>query len=225
MSIPAENQPQEQKNDSIETNLAKQRQMYERRLEQERMARQQAEEKAAAAERVIEERSKQLPSNEDEDDNEPYVDKKNLQKTLAKFGEKTKQQTQQEIQHAVQAALDNERRSQYLKENGDFNQTMNPEMVEKFAAKYPRLAENILRMPDGFERQKLVYENIKALGLDQPEQKPPSIQEKIEANRRTPYYQPSGVATSPYAGQGDFSQAGQKSAFEKMQELKSRLRL
>lgn len=220
--------PQEPvKNEAIEQNLAKQRQMYERKLEQERLARQQAEERAAAAERASQERSRLSPLNEDEDDDEPYIDKRKLQKTLAKFGEQTKQQTQAEIQAAVQQALDEERRNNYLKENSDFNNVMNGETIEKFALKHPRLAENILRMPDGFERQKLVYENIKALGIDKPEQKALGIQDKIDANRRAPYYQPSGVGTAPYAtsSQGDFSAAGQKNAHAKMQELKSRLRI
>jgi len=225
VSNPSENQPQEAKNEVIETNLAKQRQMYERKLEQERLARQQAEERAAAAERAAQERARSSPLNEDEDDDEPYVDKKKLHKTLAKFGEQTKQQTQAEIQAAVQEAIEQERRSQYLKENSDFNQVMTTDTIEKFALKHPRLAENILRMPDGFERQKLVYENIKALGIDKPEQKQSSVQEKIEANKRSPYYQPSGVGSAPYSGQGDFSPVGQKSAYEKMQELKNRLRI
>ena len=50
-------------------------------------------------------------------------------------------------------------------------------------------------------------------------------QEKIDANRKSPYYQPSGVGAAPYASAGDFSDSGQKSAYAKMQELKSRLRI
>jgi hypothetical protein len=80
-------------------------------------------------------------------------------------------------------------------------------------------------MPEGFDRQKLVYKNIKALGLHKPAIKEPSIQEKIDANRRSPYYQPSGVANAPYSTVGDFSTAGQKNAYQKMQELKSKLRI
>ena len=78
----------------------------------------------------------------------------------------------------------------------------------------------------GVERfQKLVYENIKALGVDKPEQKQNSVQEKIDANKRSPYYQPSGVGSAPYASAGDFSDSGQKNAYAKMQELKKRLRI
>jgi hypothetical protein len=79
-------------------------------------------------------------------------------------------------------------------------------------------------MPDTFERQKLVYKNIKAFGLDRPEAKQPSIQEKIDSNKRSPYYQPSGVGSAPYASAGDFSASGQKQAYDKMKELQNRLR-
>lgn len=225
-----ENQPQQEvRVDTTEQNLANQRKMYERKLEQERQARLQAEERAAAAERAAQERAKMSPLNEDEDDDsEPYIDKKKLHKTLSKFGEQAKQQTRQEIQQAVAEALDNERQANYLKDNPDFNSTMTEETLNKFSAKHPRLAENILRMPEGFERQKLVYENIKALGLDKPEQKGSSVQDKIDANRKSPYYQPSGVGAAPYSTgptSKDYSNSEKKSAFDKMQELKSRLRL
>ena len=152
--------------------------MYERKLEQERVARQQAEERAAAAERAAQERAKSSPLNEDDDDDEPYIDKKKLNKTLTKFGEQTKKQTQAEIQSAVQEALEQERRSNYLKENADFNQVMTQETIERFI-KHPRLAENILRMPDGFERQKLVYENIKALGIDHQSKNNPRFKKRL----------------------------------------------
>ena len=79
-------------------------------------------------------------------------------------------------------------------------------------------------MPEGFERQKLVYQNIKELGVDKPEQKQSTIQEKVDANRRSPFYQPTGVGTAPYATSGDFSQTGQKQAYAKMKELQARLR-
>jgi hypothetical protein len=96
--------------------------------------------------------------------------------------------------------------------------------AEKFAQKDPELAETILNMPDSFERQKLVYKSIKALGVHKPEVQAPSIQDKIDANRRSPYYQPSGPGSAPYQSQGDFSPAGQKNAYAKMKELQNRLR-
>lgn len=189
---------------------------YERQLAQERMAREQAE-------KALQERMKANMREDDDDDDEPYVDKKRLEKKLAKFEEKTSQKTQTEIQRAVQIALGEERKNNWMRNNPDFYDVL--QHAEKLAQKDPELAETILEMPDGFERQKLVYKNIKALGLHQPEQKKPTIQDTVEANRRSPYYQPSSVAPAPYAAAGDFSQSGQKAAFAKMQELKNRLRI
>ena len=231
-TIPTENQAQQEvRTDTTEINLAKQRQMYEKKLEQERMARQQAEERAVAAERAAQERARSSPLNEedDDDDSDPYIDKRKLNKKLAKFGEQTKQQTQQEIQMAVAQALDNERRENYIKDNPDYKKIMNDEeMLSNFALKHPRLAENILKMPESFERAKLVYETIKTVGFDRPEQKGSSVQDKVDANRRSPYYQPSAPGTAPYATgptSKDYSESDKKNAYDKLKELKSRLRI
>jgi hypothetical protein len=220
MTAPAQSTPNpvENKPNDKELNFRALEQKYQRQLEQERAARMEAERIAQEAQQ------KRQSSNDDDDDNdEPYVDHKKLNKKLAKFGEQTQKQTQSEIQKAVQTALAEERQQNWLKNNSDFYEVM--QHAEKFAQKDPELAETILNMPEGFERQKLVYKNIKALGLHKPEIKQPSIQEKVDANRRSPYYQPSSVGTAPYSQGGDFSSSGQKNAYEKMQDLKARLRL
>lgn len=214
---PETNQVQQQ-NDK-ELNFGALRNKYERALQEANNARLEAERKA-------EEALRRLPTHvdEDEDDSsEPYVDHKRLNKTLAKHEQKFAQQTQTEIQKAVQQAIQNERRENWLKQNGDFYEVL--QHAEKFAEHDPELAETILSMPEGFERQKLVYKNIKALGLHKPPEKTPSIQDKVDSNRRSPYYQPGGVGNTPYSTSSDFSQTGQKEAYAKMQELKNRLRL
>ncbi len=208
-----ENQVQDNKPSDKELNFRKQEQMYQQKL---------AEKDAQLAEAMRLAQQKQV-QNDDEGDDEPYVDHKKLTKTLNRFGEQTKQQTQQDIQAAVQKALSEERKQNWIKSNPDFYEVL--QHAEKFAQRDPDLAESILEMPEGFERQKLVYKNIKALGIHKPEQKAPSIQEKVDANRRSPFYQPTGVGTSPYSSAGDFSPEGQKQAHAKMQELKSRLRI
>lgn len=184
-----------------------------------------AEKRAADAERVAQEAAqrKNQPVEEDEDDSEPYVDHKKLQKKLNKFGQSTQSEIQKAMEIAKQAAKEELKQELWLEQNPDFYQVL--QNADKFAQKAPKLAESILRMPEGFERQKLVYQNIKELGIDKPEQKQPSIQEKMDENRRSKslYYNPSGVNGPPYAGAGDFSPAGQKNAYTKMQELKARL--
>jgi hypothetical protein len=199
-----------------ELNFRKLEEKYERQLAQERAEKEQALQIAKEIQQKM-----QQPQDDDDDDSEPYVDHKKLNKKLSKFGEQTQKQTQQEIQKAVQQAIAEERRNSWLKNTPDFYETL--KHAEKFAEKDPELAETILQMPDSFERQKLVYKTIKAMGIDKPEQKPASIQETIDKNRRSPYYQPSGVANSPYAGAGDFSPQGQKTAYEQLLKLKARI--
>lgn len=159
----------------------------------------------------------------DEPDDEPYVDHKKLEKKLNKFGKNTQSEIKNAMQQAKELAKEELKQELFLENHSDFHQVL--EKAEIFAEKYPKLAENILRMPAGFERQKLVYQTIKDFGLDKPEQKQQSIQEKVDANRRAPYYQPSGVGMSPYHSSANFSPDGQKQAYDKMKELQSRLRL
>ena len=204
-----------------EINFQKQRQMYEAQLAQER-------EQRAKTEAELQKYKQGPPRqdlDDDSDDSEPYVDHKKLKKTVNQFGQQMKQETSTIVQQEVHKALQEERRQNWLKQNPDFSNVMNSDVIQKFADADPELAQTILEMPDTFERQKLVYRNIKALGLDKPAVKQPTIQEKIDANRRSPYYQPSGVGNAPYQSVGDFSEQGQKNAYEKMKELKSRLRL
>ncbi len=196
-----------------EINFRKQEAMYQRMLA----------EKDAKLKEMEHQAQKQAHHDDEDDDSEPYVDKKKLNKVLNKFGEQSKQHTQTEIKQAVQQALGEERKANWLKNNPDFYEVL--QHAEKFAQKYPELAETILEMPEGFERQKLVYKNTKALGLDKPEEKKSTIQDKIDANRKGPFYHPSGQGSAPYASAGDYSESGQKNAYAKMQELKNRLRI
>lgn len=216
MTVSNENQientaPQPQMSDK-EINFRALQSKYDKQLAEERQARLE-----------LENRLKQIQQVDDDDVDEPYVDHKKLEKKLARFGEKAMQQTQSEIKNAVQSALYEERKQNWLKNNNDFYEVM--QHAQRFAEKDPELAETILEMPDTFERQKLVYKNIKSMGLHKPEEKKQSIQDKIDANKKSPYYMPSGVGSAPYATQGDFSPSGQKQAYEKLQELKRNLRI
>src|ERR1017187_10453200 len=190
---------------------------YQGQLEQERAGR-------LEAERITNEtRAKYMNHQEEDDESEPYVDHKKLKKSQERLGQQIKQDTQTEINKAVRQALYEERNHNWLIKNPDFEQVM--KHAQKLHDLDKELAETILEMPNNFERQKLVYKNIKALGLDKPESKQPSIQDKVDANRKSPYYQPSGVGTAPYSSQSDFSDSGQKNAYDKMKDLQKRLRI
>lgn len=212
------------KENDAEINLSRMRKKYERELQDEANARQKAEARVAELEAM----TKKADPKDDEEEEEGYdlyVDTKKFKKTLRNFSEQTEKKTQSQIQRAVNEALDNERRQQYLNNHSDFNQTLTEENAEKFAQQYPKLADTILKMPESFERQKLVYENIKALGLDRKESPKNTVQDKINQNRQHPGYQPTGAPGGSYANQGDFSKAGQKAAYEKMLDLKRRMKI
>lgn len=188
-----------------------------KQVEQERSARLQAEEKMAKMESHL-----QTKSPDDEDDDEPYVDKKKLKKVLNQFGDETKKSTADIVKNEVEKALNQERATQYLRENSDFDKVMNSDLVQKFADTHPKLAEIILRMPEGFERQKLVYENIKASGIDKPQLKQQSIQEKVDANRRSPFMPSGGPGSAPYDQSGNISP---ENAYKMMQDKIKQIRL
>ena len=213
MTAPEQNQAQPT---DKELNFRKLQAKYEQELAFERSKREEAE-------KQLNEASKRSEIVEEDDDSEPYVDHKKLEKKLARFEQKNKQDVQSEIQKAVQQAIKDEKKANWLKTHSDFDDVM--EHAEKIYHKDPDLAESILEMPPSFERQKLVYKNIKALGLDKPAQREQTIQEKVDANRKAPFYQPTGVGSAPYQSAGDFSAGGQKQAYDKMKELQSRLRL
>lgn len=216
----AQNPNQDKPNDK-ELNFRALEAKYQRQLEQERAARLEAERKNQELQA-----HKQTQSNNDDEDDvstEPYIDEKRLNKKMNKFGQTTQSEIQKAMEQAKYAAKEELKQEMWLENNPDFYDVL--QHAEKFAQKSPELAKTILRMPEGFERQKLVYQNIKELGVHKPEVKQSTIQEKIDANRRSPYYQPSGVGSTPYQSQSDFSAGGQKQAYEKMQELKNRLRI
>lgn len=215
---PQNAQTQEQKEQNKEYNFRQLESKFQKQLAEERAKREEAERQAQDA--INRANQKDI----DEDESEPYVDHKKLNKSLNKFSQSTKSEIDKAMELAKQRAKDELKQELWLESNPDFYDVL--QHANKFAEKAPKLAESILRMPDSFERQKLVYENIKTLGIDKPEQKQPSIQEKIDANRKSPYYQPSGVASAPYnVHAGNFTETGQKEAYKKMQELKSRLRI
>ncbi len=210
-----------QKSNDKELNFRKQQAMYEKMLEEKEKA-------LRVAEKQIQEISarNQPVNDDDDDDDEPYVDKKKLKKQLNKFSQQTIQETDSRIQSAVQRALSEERKNLWLEQNSDFYDVM--QHAEKFAEKAPGLAKTILNMPEGFERQKLVYENIKTMGIHKKEEPMPSIQETVDRNRRNPGYQPSGIGSAPYGattGGKDYSPGEMKSAHDKMKELQKKLRI
>jgi hypothetical protein len=211
---PVTSQENEQKTSDKELNFRVIEAKHKRELEQERQARLEIERK------LQEIQSKQQQIDDDED--EPYVAPKKLEKKLAQFGQSTQTDIQKAVEMGKQQMKEELKQEIWLEKNSDFLSVM--QHAQKLYDEDKELAETILTMPDNFERQKLVYKTIKKLGLHE-EKKSSSIQDKVDANRRTPYYQPSGIAAAPYSTGGDYSASGQKNAYQKMKELQSKLRM
>jgi hypothetical protein len=208
-----ENQVEQTKNDK-ELNFRALETKYQRALEEERQARLQAEQAL---------HTKSVPPEEDEEDDEPYVVPKKLNKKFSSFEKKLEEKIEKKAEQKAYEIMEKREQEKWISDHKDFYQTM--QTAEQFAEANPNLANMILRMPEGFERQRLVYENIKAFEAQKAKAQEPSIQNKIDANKRNAFYQPSGIANAPYAAVGDFSPAGQKNAYDKMQELKTKLRI
>jgi len=208
---------------ALEAKYQRQNQQLAQQLELERQAKADAERKYQEATQ----RSNRDEDDEDDDSSEPYLEKKRFRKEAAKIKQevvKTKQDTLEDVKQAIHEAKLEAKREAFIESNPDFFDTLE-QHAEKIMLKSPALGKSLLAMPDNFDRQKLVYQTIKELGLDKPEMKQQSIQEKVDANRKGPFYQPSNVGTTPYVVGGDFSPTGQKQAYEKMQALKSQLRI
>lgn len=210
-----EGQIQEEKNNGKEFNFRKlesERNAAIKMAEDERTAR-------IAAEALLQNRNQ----TDDDDDDEPYIDKKKLARQFSKFEATIEQKIEAKASEKARMIFEEHKKQQWLKSNPDFYDVMSH--VQKFADKDAELAETILEMPDNFERQKLVYKNIKALGLHKKEEPKPSIQETIDKNKRAPYYQPSSVGAPPYGTGFDYTPQGGEAAYKKMQELKARIRI
>lgn len=224
MTVPSqENQPQtadvQSKESTSELNFRRQAALYERKLEQERQARLEAERRALELEKRT-----QRPQEDDSDSSEPYVDDKRLTKKLDRFKEELQPQIDAQVEARARALMQQEKRNDWMKRNPDFEDVLS--RANEFAKSNPDEAEDLLELPDGFERHKAVYRAIKRYESQKQEKlKESDIQKKVDQNQRNPYYVPSGVVGGPFGMQSDFSQGGQQRAYEKMQALKKNLRI
>lgn len=208
----------EQKVSDKEMNFRAQEAKYERLLANERT------ERERLAKEIDEIKKAKTSRQEDDEDSEPYVDHKKLDRRLKNLEKDIEEKIDKRAEERAYKLLEKKSEQDWIDNNPDFYETVQAH-AQRFFEKAPRLAESILKMPDNFERKKLVYHNIKSLGIDKPEVKPSTIQDKVDANKRSPFYQPSGMGAAPYAPVGDFSDAGKKRAWEEVQKLKANLRL
>lgn len=174
------------------------------------------------AEKASERKAAPAPVVDDEETNDPYVDNRTLNRKLQRMQEDFEKKMDQKAEEKAKTMIAGERRDAYLRQNSDFRKIMESDLVQKFAEKHPEVAESILAMPESFERQKLVYSNIKALGLHKEEEPKVPIQQQIDHRKKNYYYIPGQVGSAPYAAVADYSPASQKLAFQKMRALQGR---
>ena len=213
----------EQKTNEKEYNFR----MVERKAQEAERRAQEAERRAQEAERRAEEltRSKAALHDEEDETDEPYVAPKTLKKQLNKFSQNNQQDIHKAMEQAKHAAKEELKQEMWFESNTDYEKVMSPDNIDKFYQENRELANTILRMPQSFEREKLVYQTIKKLGIDKPAQKESTVQSKIDANRTSGAYMPSGSGSHPYVRGGDFSEQGKKAAYDKIQALKKTMRI
>ena len=98
------------------------------------------------AERLAQEIQTKKNQHEEEEDDEPYVAPKKLEKKLAKFGQNTQSEIQKAMEMAKRSAKEELKQEMWLENNPDFYDVL--QHAEKFAQRSPKLAESILRMPE-----------------------------------------------------------------------------
>src|SRR5215470_2003507 len=163
----------EQKPNDKELNFRALEAKFQKQLEQEKAEKLEMQRQI----QELREKTQKHTERDEEDDAEPYVDHKKLEKKLAYLEKKLEEKFDKRAEEKSSKMIQKEKEQAWLENNPDFYEVMQ-QNAEKLMQKAPHLADAILRMPDGFERQKLVYYNIKSLDLDKPEAKQPSVQEK-----------------------------------------------
>ena len=220
MTVNPQEQPQENSKPTKEDSLVQVRKLYEQqRSENEELRQRLSEVERVAQERIRQASVSQEPAEDDDDDSEPYVDNKRLKKTMHKFSTQFDQKTEARINDVVNKRLNEERQQDWLRNNPDYHDVI--QYAKDLHEKDPELLDTISKMPEGFERNKLVYRNIKLLNLHKKNDPEPvsNIQDKINKNRQSPYYQPSGIASAPH----NASSMSGKDAYAHMKALQARL--
>ena len=199
--------------------LRKKQEQTEYELNRER------EERARLAEQ-IETLKNQKPKIDDEDDDndaEPYIDKKTLKKHIRKLKEENETIITQKAEEIANKVLEQERKNNEVYRlktmYPDFNEVLNEQSAQKLSERYPELADKILKVQDEQLRKEMAYQTIKTMNLHKPDPPKTETQDQINQKQRSHYYYPSGVATPPSVGSSDFSDVGKKQAWEKMQTL------
>lgn len=220
---PATETTQEPKSQTKELNFERLRKENERlaqHAEAERQARLKIESEIAAWRQHYE-----ASRNEEEDESdEPYIDRKTFKKQLSRLEKQLEEKIDKKAEEKARTLLEEAQKKDFAyklkSEYRDFDEVLNSETAEKFSQQHPELAQEVLSIPDEYQRRKMAYQMIKSIGLHKKEDAvKASAQAKIDANLRNPYFHAGAIANGSQLPIGDFSEAGQKAAYEKMKAL------
>lgn len=216
----------EQKESNAERNFAKLRQKAEKAeqlVEHERLERLKLQEEV---ERLRNQRAPEVPDDEEDDTSgDPYVDKRKLKKLFTKWEQKNDEKIVKTAREIAKEILSEERQRDYMfrlkSEHRDFEDVVNDESIERLKSASPKMAAMLANVPGEYEKHLFAYEAIKMANLHRkPEE---NVKQKVEQNLRNPYYHPATTGSGS-TSMGDFSQAGKKAAYEKIQQLKAQRR-
>lgn len=201
---------EQQKQADKEINFARLRQ------EKEYLA-QELQKSNAERDRLLQQSRNNQSENDEDDSDEPYVDHKKLNKRLARLEKDFEVKAEEKARKMIEEDRQRNFMSRLKSEYSDFDQILTEETATKLEQVNPKLAQMILQIPDEYQRRAMAYEAIKTAGLHKkPETS--SIQDKVNQNQRNPLNIPSSSGSAP-SGMGDYSEAGKKAAYAKMQEL------
>jgi hypothetical protein len=130
-----------------------------------------------------------------------YADPSKFKAKLQQRLEKERQQFRKEAEEIARAAIEKDRKSNYLtrlkSEFQDFDQVMNEDNVAKLEQANPEFVQSLFHIQDDYERRKLAYKYLKRGETHKVEEKP-SIKEKVAENMQNTFYIPSssGVPTA-----------------------------
>ena len=197
-------------------NLRRQKDRAEQMIESERAERLRLQEELNELKSA-----RQVPQEQDIESDDPYIDKRTLDKILAREREVYRKEADQLARSALEEQKKKEFMPRLQAEYSDFNEVFTDQNLEKLQEINPIAAGKILKMTDPYEQRERAYELIKANGIHKKAAPQKSGQELVDQNKGKIFYTPN-TASSGGATMGDFSESGRKQSYGQMKELMKR---
>lgn len=200
--------------------------------EKEREARIKAELEAQMRQKELEEIKEYLKPKEKDpfDDSDDVIDPELRSRIEAKLAKErsTFERKAEEIAKSTYERIQREKeeaeKKNYLQklrgEFKDYDDVVSEQNLAVMFEKDPVFAEAALKIPDDYDRRKLVYARIKALG---PQEEAPSVKDKVLENQKNPYHVPSGSAPTSNAVDYDLNtRESREAAYKRLKQAQRR---